>query len=421
MWRENSPSRSPDWSKINPLDIENGLKQGDFMAEIAHGLRDVVLTETRLSTIDGLAGKLTIAGFPLEELAPNATYEEEVYLLWYNHLPNKAELDAFRQSFIEHRNISETTMMVLRAAAKKNVPIMDALRMGTDTLSLTDPEIDNMSKEANLRRGVRILAPLPTIVANYWRLTHGQEPILPHATLGHAANFLYMLQGEEAPAGAVRGLETYLNTVIDHGMNNSTFTARVIASTRSDMISAVVGAIGSLKGPLHGGAPGPAMDMVFEIREKAAKTGRSIEDVATEWVNGKLAAHERLMGFGHRVYRTRDPRADVLGVAAEKLYQEAGDMQLYTDARKVEDVILKALAAYRPNHPLSTNVEFYTALVLHGVGLDAKIFSSIFGISRAGGWIAHILEQYAEDELIRPSSGYCGKYDQKWVPVENRA
>ncbi len=390
------------------------------MAEIAHGLRDVVVTETRLSTIDGLAGKLTIAGFPLEELAPNATYEEEVYLLWYDRLPDKTELDAFRQSFIEHRNVSETTMTVLNAAAKKNIAIMDALRLGTDTLSLTDPEMNNMSKEANLRRGVRILAPLPTIVAAYWRLTHGQEPIAPHPSLGHTANFLYMLQGEEAPEGAVRGLETYLNTVIDHGMNNSTFTARVIASTRSDMFSAVVGAIGSLKGPLHGGAPGPAMDMVFEIRETSARTGRPVEDVAAEWVNGKLAAHERLMGFGHRVYRARDPRADVLGAAAEKLYHEAGDMQLYTDARKVEDVILKALAAYKPDRPLKTNVEFYTALVLHGLGLDAKIFSSTFGISRAGGWIAHILEQYAEDELIRPGSGYNGEYGRKWVPIEQR-
>jgi citrate synthase len=228
-----------------------------------------------------------------------------------------------------------------------------------------------------------------------------------------------MLERKEPDPAFVRGLEIYLNTVIDHGMNNSTFTARSIASTRSDMVSAIVGAIGSLKGPLHGGAPGPAMDMVFEIRANAAKAGRSITEEAKIWVSEKLARKERIMGFGHRVYRARDPRADVLAAAAAPLYQ-AGDTQLYTDARVVEDVILKALEEYRPNHSLKTNVEFYTALVLHGVGLDAKIFSSIFAISRAGGWVAHILEQYDEDELIRPGAAYSGVYDRKWVPIEKR-
>jgi len=256
------------------------------MAEIAHGLRDVVLTETRLSMIDGQAGKLIIAGFPLEEFASRASAEEGIYLLWYDHLPNQTELEAFRNSLIENRDLPETALTVLRAASGRKLPMMDALRMGADTLSLVDPEFGTMSKEANLRRAVRIMGRLPTIVAAYWRLLNGQEPIAPNSQLSHAANFLYMLDGKEADPAAVRGLETYLNTVIDHGMNNSTFTARVIASTRSDMISALVGAIGALKGPLHGGAPGPAMDMVFEIRDTAVKTGKSVEEEAKEWTKG---------------------------------------------------------------------------------------------------------------------------------------
>ncbi|MBV9229195.1 MAG: citrate synthase/methylcitrate synthase [Chloroflexi bacterium] len=391
------------------------------MAEIAHGLRDVILTETRLSMIDGQAGKLIIAGFPLEELAPKATHEEVIYLLWNDHLPNKAELEAFRSTLIKNRDLPETTLTVLRSAATRNLPPMDALRMGVDTLSLIDPEFENTSKEANLRRATRLLARFPTIVATYWHLLNGQEPIAPNPNLCHAANFLYMLQGNEPDPAAVRALETYLNTVIDHGMNNSTFTARVIASTRSDMVSAVVGAVGSLKGPLHGGAPGPAIDMVFEIRNNAAKSGKSVKEEARAWTKTRLNSKERLMGFGHRVYRVRDPRADVLGVAAEKLSEQTGNTQLYKDARDVEEVILAALEEYKPGRGLKTNVEFYTALVLHSIGLDAKIFSSVFAISRVGGWMAHILEQYAEDELIRPSTAYIGEYDRKWVPLEDRA
>lgn len=391
------------------------------MAEIARGLRDVVLTETRLSTIDGNAGKLVIAGFPLEELASKATHEEMMYLLWYDHLPNKRELDAFRQTLIANRDLPETTLTVLRAAAKRNLKPMDALRMGVDTLCLVDTEEDNHSREASLQRAPRLLARFPVIVASYWRLLHEQEPIAPNPQLFHAANFLYMIYGEESTPAAVRGLETYLNTVIDHGMNNSTFTARTIASTRSDMISALVGAVGALKGPLHGGAPGPAIDMVFEIRDNAARSGKSVAEEARIWVDAHLAVHERIMGFGHRIYRVRDPRADVLGAAAEQLYEGTDNMHLYSDALAVERVILEALEEQKSGHSIKTNVEFYTALVLHGVGLDAQIFSSIFAISRAAGWVAHILEQYAEDELIRPTTTYSGEYDRKWVPLEKRS
>ena len=374
---------------------------------IAHGLRGIVLTETRLSLIDGQAGRLVIGGFPVEELAPKASFEEVLYVLWHDRLPSREEEAELKREMATHRTLSETTLGVLRSAAERQLPPMDALRIGVDTLSLGDEEPEDLSRDANLRRAVRLVAAFPGILAAYWRLLQGQEPVQPREDLSHAAHFLTALHGEAPRAEAVRALETYLNTVIDHGMNNSTFTARVIASTRSDMVSAVVGAIGALKGPLHGGAPGPAMEMVFEIQRRAQASGQSIREEAEAWVQERLERGERIMGFGHRVYRVRDPRADVLGKAAEKLFS-ANDAQLYSDAKEVEAVVLRLLEAHKPGRNLQTNVEFYTALVLHGIGLDPKIFSSVFALARVGGWSAHILEQIDEDELIRPSSRYSG-------------
>jgi citrate synthase len=252
---------------------------------------------------------------------------------------------------------------------------------------------------------------MPVIVAAYWRLRHGQAPIAPRADLGEAANYLYMLFGAQPPAERVRGLETYLNTVVDHGLNASTFTARVIISTGSDLVSAVVGAIGALKGPLHGGAPGPALDMVFEIGEASR---------AEAYLRAKLDRHERLMGFGHRVYRVRDPRADVLAAAAERLYLRAGDMALYELAKSVEATALALLAEYQPDRKLQTNVEYYTALLLHGLELPSDLFSPTFAVSRTGGWIAHSLEQRQQSRIIRPQSEYVGPRDREWTVLEQR-
>ncbi len=389
------------------------------MTTVARGLRGVVLTETRLSMIDGEAGKLVIGGFPVEELAPNATFEEVLYLLWHDRLPNERELNALRAEMAANRDLPEVTLTVLGEAAKRKLPPMDALRMGADTLSLVDADAENTSREANLKRALGLVARFPTVLAAYWRLLHEDAPLEPNPDLGHAENFLYMLTGEAPSEAVVRGLETYLNTVIDHGMNASTFAARVIASTRSDLVSAVVGAVGALKGPLHGGAPGPAMDMVFEIQGRAQSSSRSVSEEAEAWVGERLSQGERIMGFGHRVYRVRDPRADVLSGAAETLFR-AEDVQLYEDAKRVEDVVLRLLKAHKPNLSLQTNVEFYTALVLHGVGLDSRLFSSIFALSRVGGWTAHVLEQLEEDELIRPSTLYGGARGRGWVPVGER-
>jgi citrate synthase len=220
-----------------------------------------------------------------------------------------------------------------------------------------------------------------------------------------------MLFGEEPVPERVRGLETYLNTVVDHGLNASTFTARVIISTGSDLVSAVVGALGALKGPLHGGAPGPALDLVFEIG--ALSRAEAI-------LRAKLNRRERLMGFGHRIYRVRDPRADVLGEAAERFYRAAGDMALYDLARGVERVALRLLADYHPDRRLQTNVEYYTALLLHGLGLPTELFTPTFALSRSAGWIAHGLEQQEQNRIIRPQSEYTGERGRPWVPLGER-
>ena len=365
------------------------------------GLEGVVAAETALSLVDGERGELVIAGFPVAELALNATFEETAYLLWHGELPDAPQLAAFRSDLAGRRDISPTAVDVLADAAARRANSMDALRMAAGVLPSTNDAEDART----------LLAGFPTIVAAYWRLLAGRTPIPPRADLSHAANYLYMLDGEIPSPERVRGLEAYLNTVVDHGLNASTFTARVIASTGSDLVSAIVGAIGALKGPLHGGAPGPALDMVFEIGEVSR---------AEPYLRKKIEAGEKLMGFGHRIYKVRDPRADVLATAAERLNERGGDRSLYELARSVEKVALRLLEEYKPGRRLQTNVEFYTALLLHGLGLEVPLFTPTFAISRVAGWIAHALEQRRANRIIRPQSVYNGPRDRGWLPIERR-
>ena len=363
------------------------------------GLDGVVAATTHLSHVDGERGELVIAGYQIDQIAAHATFEETTWLLWHGDLPSAAQLEAFRGTLAAARGIPEATLALLRECARRHVDVMDALRMAADTISLESGE------------AAVIVARMPTIVAAYWRLLRGQEPLAPRIDLGHAANFLYMLGGDVPDPERVRGLETYLNTVIDHGLNASTFTARVITSTGSDLVSAIVGALGALKGPLHGGAPGPALDMVFEIGDASR---------STEVLRRKIEAGEKLMGFGHRVYKVRDPRADVLAKAAERMFTRGGDMSLYTLARSVEAEALRLLELYKPGRRLQTNVEFYTALLLHGLGFDVPLFTPTFAISRVSGWIAHAFEQRRANRIIRPQSEYAGPRDRTWMPVSER-
>jgi citrate synthase len=348
--------------------------------------------------VDGQAGELIIGGYQLKELAGRVSFEEAAYLLWRGALPSRDELATLRRETAGIRALPEETLRVVRAAVK--APPIDALRMACATLSLDLKNPDDISPAADLEAAKMLTARFPTVVAAHARLSAGKEPIAPRSDLPLAANFLYMIHGKEPDPIAARAIDTYWVTVIDHGMNASTFAARVIASTRSDMVSAVTGAIGALKGPLHGGAPGPVLDMLKDIKSA---------DRAEGWVRNELAAGRRIMGFGHRVYKVRDPRAEVLSKVADQISSAAlENRKLFDLARAAEQTIVKVLDEVKPGRNLRTNVEFFTALVLQALGLEPRSFVATFACGRVAGWCAHVIEQHAEDHLIRPQSDYVG-------------
>jgi citrate synthase len=345
------------------------------------GLEGVVAAETHLSHVDGERGELIVAGHRLEDLV-RRDYEDVVAELW-------DAAGVARQDRVVALPLPRSTLALLQSAAECEVTPMDALRMAVGTLSAED----------DVAAARVLVGSFPTIVAAYARLRRGEQPLAPRESLGLAGNFLYMLSGSEPHAELVRGLNVYLTTVADHGLNASTFAARVIISTASDFVSAVTGAVGALKGSLHGGAPGPALDTVFEI-------GRA--ERAEAVLREKIARGERLMGFGHRIYKVRDPRADVLAAAAARMFERAGDLRLYELARAVEATALRVLEEHKPGRRLKTNVEFYTALLLHGLDIETAFFTPTFAVGRVAGWTAHCFEQRALGRLIRPQSIYVG-------------
>src|SRR5258708_6308073 len=297
------------------------------------GLEGVVATSTRLSHVDGEAGRLILAGYAVEDLAPRASFEEVAYLFLHGRLPAQAERVEFAEDLARRRAIPRVAIEVLREAAAAKAPPMDALRMATPILSLGGAETPPDAALA-------AIAAFPTVVGAYWRLRNGETPAPIRSDLRHAAHYLHQLTGAEPPPERARALETYLNTVCDHGLNASTFAARVIVSTRSDVISAITGAVGALKGPLHGGAPGPALNMVFEI---------GTPERAEAVLSAKLDRGDGLMGFGPRAYRVRDPRPDVLAQAAERLYSSGSHRRLYDLARGVEALALRLLRQRKPS------------------------------------------------------------------------
>jgi len=346
---------------------------------------------------------LIIGGYAVEELAGHVSFEAAAHLLWRGVLPAQGELATLRREIAELRALPDETLRVVRAAAK--APPIDALRMACATLSLDLANPDDISPAADLQAAKMLTARFPTVIAAHARLSAGKQPIAPRSDLPLAANFLYMVHGKEPDPIAAQAIDTYWVTVIDHGMNASTFAARVIASTRSDMVSAVTGAIGALKGPLHGGAPGPVLDMLKDIKSA---------DRAEPWVRAELAAGRRIMGFGHRVYKVRDPRAAVLSTVADAMSSAAlEDRKLFDLARAVEQTALKVLDDVKPGRNLRTNVEFFTALVLQALGLQPRSFVATFACGRVAGWCAHVIEQHAEDHLIRPQSEYVGPRNLK--------
>jgi citrate synthase len=368
----------------------------------AKGLEGVVVAATNISHVFGEEGRLVYRGYEINQLAARASYEEVAYLLWKGHLPNRGELDELQYLMRSHRALPDAAMTALRALPKSGSP-MDALRTAASAAGAALP-IDGTP---TYEQAVVFTAVFPTIVAAFHRLRNGREPIAPSSSLGHAANYLYMLTGEVPPDNHVKSLDTYLVLLADHGMNASTFTARVIASTESDLASCVVGGIGALKGPLHGGAPSLVMDMLDAI---------GTADNIKPWVDNTLNTGGKLMGFGHRVYKTTDPRAEIL----RDMARHSSTPEFFALARGTEDYAIQELNRRKPERRLYTNVEFYSATVLNSVGLPRDLYPPTFAVSRVAGWTAHILEQLIGNRLIRPQSQYTGPEGLIFEPLDQR-
>ena len=368
----------------------------------AKGLDGVVVATTNVSHVFGEEGRLVYRGYEISQLAAKATFEEVCFLLWNGHLPNRAELDELTGKMRAQREVPAGAMAALRAAPTSADP-MDVLRTIASAVGAELP----IEGKPTYEQAIALTARFPTIVAAFNRLRHGREPVAPNASLGHAANYLYMLTGETPAENHVKSLDTYLVLLADHGMNASTFTARVIASTESDLDSAVVGGIGALKGPLHGGAPALVMDMLDQIGSAS-----NIQP----WVDNTLNTGGKLMGFGHRVYRTTDPRAEIL----REMAAHSSTPEFFALARGTEDYAIKVLNERKPERRLYTNVEFYSAAVLNSVGLQRDLFPSTFAVSRVAGWSAHVLEQMIGNRLIRPQSEYGGPQGLQFTPVSER-
>ena len=372
------------------------------MPEFSPGLEGVVAAETAVSEVDGANGRLIYrGGYLIEDLAPVASYEEVAYLLWHGELPSKAQLDALRHQMALARSLSDPACGALLATDPATTP-MDILRTVVSaqgsSKTLTKPTLDE---------AIALTSIFPTIVAAAHRRSQGKDIVKPREDLGHAANLLWMMEGNEPNADRVRWLETYLVLLADHGLNASTFTARVIASTGSDLTSAVVGAIGALKGPAHGGA-------TFAVRVMLDKIGSA--DKAEKWLTEAHARKERFAGFGHRVYRTYDPRATIFRELAKVAAPD-----LHRTAARTEELALKILHEAHPERPNATNVDYWAAVVLTGAEIPEELFTCIFATSRVAGWTAHVLEALQDLRIIRPASVWIGpEPGHKPLPLANR-
>ena len=369
-------------------------------AEYVPGLEGIIAARTEISLVDGANGRLVYRGYVIADLAEEMSFEEVAYLLWNGSLPKRAELDALTRELAGWRALTAPAMATLEALPADTDP-MDVLRSVVSVQG-----VEHKLQKPTIPLAIHATASFPTILASFHRRTQGLKPVEPRADLGHAANYLYMLNGKEASPEIVQALNTYLVLLADHGMNASTFTARVIASTDSDLASCLVGAIGALKGPAHGGAPSAVMDQLEQI---------GTADNAEHWMREARKNKVRFMGFGHRVYRTYDPRAKILKALCQRL-----NPKFYELASKVEETALALLHEEHPERPQATNVEFYSAGVLQAIGLPKEYFPPTFAVSRVAGWSAHVLEQGSHNRLIRPQSEYIGPEPRKPVPLTER-
>ena len=385
------------------------------------GLEDTVATSSEICYLDGDRGVLAYCGYDIHDLARHATFEEVCYLLWHRRLPTRAELGDLQSQLTAARAVPEPVLRLMRALpagvpstgsgvarARSSAASMDTLRTLTSVLGHYDSDADDNSPQANYRKAVRLTAQIGSLVATMGRMHAGGGPLQPDPVLGHAANFLYMLTGERPSGLATRAFDVALVLHADHELNASTFAARVAAATLTDMHSAIVAAIGTLKGPLHGGANADVMRMLLEIGPGAAP--EKAEDV----VRAKLARKEKIPGFGHRVYHTEDPRATHLRQMSRDLGQRANQPIWFEMSQRIEALV-------KAEKKLNLNVDFYSASTYHALGIDIDLFTPIFAVSRVSGWTAHVLEQYANNRLIRPRAEYIGpEYPQRYQPMEAR-
>ena len=368
------------------------------------GLEGVVAADSSICYIDGDAGILSYRGYNIHTLAENATFEETAYLLWFGRLPKRAELEELQQKLAAARGLPAAVMDFLRALPPKTVP-MHMLRTAVSALSIYDPDAEDMSEQANIRKSIRLTAQMGTVVAAFARLRDGKQPVDPDPALSYAANFLYMLNGTRPAEVSAKTLDIALILHADHEFNASTFAGRVTAGTLADLHSATTSALGALKGPLHGGANEAVMKILAPIGSA---------DEAVAHVREMLAAKKKVPGFGHRVYRTEDPRATHLRRMSEALGRQHNDPKWFEMSRAIEQLV-------NSEKRLNANVDFYSASTYHVLGIPIDLFTPVFAMSRITGWTAHFLEQYANNRLIRPRSDYVGPpVGQPWVPIEQR-
>jgi citrate synthase len=360
-----------------------------------------------MSKVLGDVGRLIYAGYEIHDLARNASFEEVAYMFWYGRLPTREQLDTFEHELISRRGVSFQVMELIRSTPPEADP-MAALRTAVSGVSLKDPEANDISHESNLHKAIDLTAKMPTLIAAIDRNRKGLEVLGPRPDLNHAANFLYMLHGREPSDLAAHAMNLYLVLLADHGFNASTFSARVTAATQSDMYSAITSALGTLKGPAHGGATPAAMQQLFEIGDVG-----NVE----AWFKQVREQGRRIMGIGHRVYKVEDPRARHLREMAHRLAEQT-DPKWYRIAEELER--LARQDAYFIERDLHANVDFYSAPMLWSLGIDADLFTTMFAMSRIVGWTGHLLEQYADNRLIRPRSEYIGPMDLEWVPIDQR-
>ena len=364
------------------------------------GLEGVVAATTAISKVDGAAGRLIYRGYDIHDLARTTSYEEIAHLLWFGHLPNRQELAGLCAKLVAQRSIPDGVMQILRELPAKTDPL-DAVRT-----AVSDWGALSVSGLPTIEQSIAITARFPLFLAAFHRLRHGQEPVESRPDLDHAANYLYLLTGEEPREEHVRALNSYMVLLADHGMNASTFTARIVASTESDIVSALIAGIGALKGPLHGGAPSKVQDMLRAIGKL---------EHAEPWLRNAITHGGRVMGFGHRVYKTTDPRAEELREMAR-----VADPTGFVFAQHVEELTLALLTELKPGRRLYTNVEYYSAALMASVGLSGDLFTPTFAVSRCAGWTAHILEQLGHNRLIRPEADYTGPVGLSFVPLASR-